>query len=208
MAIQDPQGRHGPGGGRRRQGQGRPGAVGRRRQAPRRVEKINFIKRHTKARRQGVKSGILEREAPIHISNVMLYDPDPSAARGWVSGCCRTGRANASRAAAARRFEGLEETARRLRPAALTADGDFMADDKKSKAAKAPAKRGQGGKPEARPASPQGAPAGGGESARARSPRRGQRPGEKPRLARHYAEKVRPALMEKFGYKNVMQVRA
>ena len=39
------------------------------------VEKINFIKRHTKARRQGVKSGILEREAPIHISNVMLYDP-------------------------------------------------------------------------------------------------------------------------------------
>jgi len=39
------------------------------------VEKINFIKRHTKARRQGMQSGILEREAPIHISNVLLYDP-------------------------------------------------------------------------------------------------------------------------------------
>ena len=38
------------------------------------VEKVNFVKRHTKARKQGVKSGILEREAPIHISNVLLYD--------------------------------------------------------------------------------------------------------------------------------------
>ncbi len=39
------------------------------------VEKINFVKRHTKARRQGVQSGILEREAPLHLSNVLLYDP-------------------------------------------------------------------------------------------------------------------------------------
>jgi large subunit ribosomal protein L24 len=38
------------------------------------VEKVNFVKRHTKARRQGMKSGILEREAAIHLSNVMLYD--------------------------------------------------------------------------------------------------------------------------------------
>ena len=30
-------------------------------------------------------------------------------------------------------------------------------------------------------------------------------PTEKPRLAKHYDEKVRPALMEKFGYKSVMQ---
>jgi large subunit ribosomal protein L24 len=42
------------------------------------VEKINFIKRHTKARRQGVHSGIVEREAPIHFSNVMLYDAKSS----------------------------------------------------------------------------------------------------------------------------------
>jgi large subunit ribosomal protein L24 len=39
------------------------------------VEKINFVKRHSKAKRAGVQSGILEREAPIHISNVMLFDP-------------------------------------------------------------------------------------------------------------------------------------
>ncbi len=38
------------------------------------VEKVNFVKRHTKARRQGAKSGILEKEAPIHLSNVQLYD--------------------------------------------------------------------------------------------------------------------------------------
>ena len=39
------------------------------------VEKVNLVKRHTKARRQGAKSGIIEKEAPIHLSNVMLYDP-------------------------------------------------------------------------------------------------------------------------------------
>ena len=38
------------------------------------VEKINFVKRHTKMRRQGSQGGILEREAPIHLSNVLLYD--------------------------------------------------------------------------------------------------------------------------------------
>jgi len=38
------------------------------------VEKVNFVKRHTKARKAGVQSGILEREAPIHISNVQLFD--------------------------------------------------------------------------------------------------------------------------------------
>jgi large subunit ribosomal protein L24 len=38
------------------------------------VEKVNFVKRHTKSRRQGQPGGILEREAPLHLSNVMLYD--------------------------------------------------------------------------------------------------------------------------------------
>ncbi len=39
------------------------------------VEKVNFVKRHTKPRRQGQQGGILEKEAPIHLSNVLLYDP-------------------------------------------------------------------------------------------------------------------------------------
>ena len=36
------------------------------------VEGINFIKRHTRASGQVRQAGIIEREAPIHISNVML----------------------------------------------------------------------------------------------------------------------------------------
>jgi large subunit ribosomal protein L24 len=44
------------------------------------VEKVNFVKRHTKPRRQGVAGGIIEKEAPLHISNVQLLDP--KAGRG------------------------------------------------------------------------------------------------------------------------------
>ena len=36
------------------------------------VEGINFIKRHTRARRAVRQAGIIELEAPIHVSNVML----------------------------------------------------------------------------------------------------------------------------------------
>lgn len=36
------------------------------------VEKINMVKRHMKPNQQTRQGGILEREAPIHISNVML----------------------------------------------------------------------------------------------------------------------------------------
>ena len=36
------------------------------------VEGINFIKRHTRARGAVRQAGIIEREAPIQVSNVML----------------------------------------------------------------------------------------------------------------------------------------
>ncbi len=36
------------------------------------VEGINFIKKHTRATGQVRQAGIIEREAPIHVSNVML----------------------------------------------------------------------------------------------------------------------------------------
>ena len=36
------------------------------------VEGVNLIKRHTRAMRQVRQAGIIEREAPIHITNVML----------------------------------------------------------------------------------------------------------------------------------------
>ncbi|MEO5366261.1 MAG: 50S ribosomal protein L24 [Magnetococcus sp. WYHC-3] len=38
------------------------------------VEKVNMIKRHTKPSRTG-QGGIVEKEAPIHISKVMVVDP-------------------------------------------------------------------------------------------------------------------------------------
>lgn len=39
------------------------------------VEGVNMVKRHTKPNpNRGVAGGILEREAPIHVSNVMLYN--------------------------------------------------------------------------------------------------------------------------------------
>jgi len=41
-----------------------------------RVEGVNKIKRHTKPNPQkNVKGGIVERENPVHISNVALIDP-------------------------------------------------------------------------------------------------------------------------------------
>jgi len=40
------------------------------------VENINMVKRHTKPNPQrNVPGGIVEKEAPLHISNVMLWNP-------------------------------------------------------------------------------------------------------------------------------------
>lgn len=39
------------------------------------VEKLNIIKRHSRPSQKNPSGGIIEKEAPIHISNVMLYDP-------------------------------------------------------------------------------------------------------------------------------------
>jgi large subunit ribosomal protein L24 len=39
------------------------------------VEKVNIIKRHMKPSRKYAQGGIIEREAPLHISNVMLICP-------------------------------------------------------------------------------------------------------------------------------------
>ncbi|MCH8169581.1 MAG: 50S ribosomal protein L24 [Bacteroidetes bacterium] len=39
------------------------------------IEGINIRKRHTKPTQNNPKGGIIEKEAPIHISNIMLLDP-------------------------------------------------------------------------------------------------------------------------------------
>ena len=38
------------------------------------VEGVNMITKHSKPSAQNTKGGIIKKEAPIHISNVMLYD--------------------------------------------------------------------------------------------------------------------------------------
>ena len=40
------------------------------------IEGVNIIKRHQRAKQQGQASQIIEREAPVHMSNVMLIDPN------------------------------------------------------------------------------------------------------------------------------------
>ena len=46
------------------------------------VENINMVKRHTRPNPQrGVAGGIVEKEAPIQASNVMLYNPPAGARR-------------------------------------------------------------------------------------------------------------------------------
>lgn len=39
------------------------------------VEGVNIIKRHTRPSQRNPKGGILQKEAPIHVSNVMLICP-------------------------------------------------------------------------------------------------------------------------------------
>ena len=45
------------------------------------VEGVNFIRRHTRPNPQkNVKGGIVEREAPVHVSNLMVVCPECSKA--------------------------------------------------------------------------------------------------------------------------------
>ncbi len=39
------------------------------------IEGVNLRKRHTKANQKNPQGGIIEKEAPINVSNVMLLDP-------------------------------------------------------------------------------------------------------------------------------------
>lgn len=43
------------------------------------VEGVNVVKRHTKPNPQNPEGGIVEKEAPIHVSNVQLADPKTGA---------------------------------------------------------------------------------------------------------------------------------
>lgn len=45
------------------------------------VEGINIVKRHTKPNAKDTKGGILKKEVPVHISNLMLVDKSGKATR-------------------------------------------------------------------------------------------------------------------------------
>ncbi len=38
------------------------------------VERVNFIKKHTRPTQQNPQGGIIEKEATIHVSNIMLFN--------------------------------------------------------------------------------------------------------------------------------------
>ena len=44
------------------------------------IEGVNLIKRHTKASQSNPQGGIIEKEAPIDASNVMILDPKSNEA--------------------------------------------------------------------------------------------------------------------------------
>jgi large subunit ribosomal protein L24 len=39
------------------------------------VERVNLVARHTKPNAKNTQGGIVHREAPVHVSNLMLLDP-------------------------------------------------------------------------------------------------------------------------------------
>ncbi len=45
------------------------------------VEGVNMMKKHTKPNAANPQGGIIEQEAPIHISNLMLVDPKAGPTR-------------------------------------------------------------------------------------------------------------------------------
>jgi len=45
------------------------------------VEGVNMIKKHTKPSAAHPQGGIIEKEAPVHISNLMLVDPKEGPTR-------------------------------------------------------------------------------------------------------------------------------
>jgi large subunit ribosomal protein L24 len=45
------------------------------------VDGVNMVKRHTKPRRQLMQGGIIDKEMPIHVSNVALWCKDCGATR-------------------------------------------------------------------------------------------------------------------------------
>ena len=53
------------------------------------VEGVNLCKKATKPNAQNPQGGIVEKEAPIHVSNLMVLDPKSGKPRAWPQGRCK-----------------------------------------------------------------------------------------------------------------------
>ena len=51
------------------------------------VKGVNVVKKHQKPNNANPNGGIVEFEAPIHVSNVMLIDPSTRTNTCWLQGC-------------------------------------------------------------------------------------------------------------------------
>lgn len=49
------------------------------------VEGVNICKKATKPNAQNPQGGIIEKEAPIHVSNLMVLDPRAASRRRWAA---------------------------------------------------------------------------------------------------------------------------
>lgn len=88
------------------------------------VERRNLVKRHTKPNAQlGVEGGIIEREAPIHASNVALYSPKANGpVRTQVRYLGEGGQAHPTRAEAFASYRNPPERIRKVRYAVKTGE--------------------------------------------------------------------------------------
>ena len=88
------------------------------------VERRNLVKRHTKPNTAlGVEGGIIEREAPIHVSNVALYSPKADGpVRTQVRYLGEGGTPYPSRAEALASYKNPPEKVRKVRFAPKTGE--------------------------------------------------------------------------------------
>lgn len=149
------------------------------------MEGVNIMKRHTRPSQKNPQGGIVQREAPIHVSNVMLLDPkqnQPARVR-HQRGEGRDHRQEARHPGEQR------QRARCCSSRPLNDDDEAGMSDEKSKKPKKEAQR---------PAKEKEAPAE--KAPKAKGPR------EKVVDSIMYREQVIPTLMKRFQYSNVMQV--
>ena len=156
------------------------------------VEHINMVKRHQRPTQKLRQGGIIEREAPLHVSNVMLVDPRDATSRpGSACRCWRTAR----KARVCRRCGEIDRQG-------VRSHGGGRRSPKARPRRRRP---GQGGREASRARPGKGGKGG---------PRRAAAPTAKaegtgdvpPRLRERYRATVMPALMKERGYTNPFQV--